>query len=460
MLAQSVFFMSLNNLLLRAVHKNVHKIKMIRPFSSPKIYTGGVDISTWSELTKDQQRDALSKEWYLYYLFRSPKTDKLVRQPNVKAGVNRYKTKRERLSFLRVLQESLLEMLEAGFDPYKDNQVLKEKFFGEEVKEKSVKVVEIVEQKHTKVLQPIIETEPVGILASEALKIGLQTKRRTLSKSTYSRYVSRINQFEKWLIEKELNAKPITVITKKTVIEYLNAVLETTSARNRNNVRGVISSLFNTLEDNEIIKENFVKKINVLKAKTKRNKTYTPKQQKDIYEYMKQNDPILLLFVQFVSYNFLRPIEVCRLRIEDIDVEDKKLYLKAKNKMVKIKIIPEMLLEELPDLSEMNRKHFLFTPTEIGAEWEAEENNKRDNFSKRFKIVKDYFGLGIDYGLYSFRHTFITKLYREFRKKYSQFEAKSRLMPITGHTTMIALEQYLRDIDAELPEDYSDMLSD
>ena len=65
MLAQSVFFMSLNSLLLRTVHENVHGFSMIQPFSDPKIYTGGVLISTWSQLTKAQQADALSKEWYL-----------------------------------------------------------------------------------------------------------------------------------------------------------------------------------------------------------------------------------------------------------------------------------------------------------------------------------------------------------------------------------------------------------
>jgi len=37
----------------------------------------------------------------------------------------------------------------------------------------------------------------------------------------------------------------------------------------------------------------------------------------------------------------------------------------------------------------------------------------------------------------------------------SQHEAKSKIMPISGHSTMKALEKYLRDIDAELPEDYS-----
>ena len=44
--------------------------------------------------------------------------------------------------------------------------------------------------------------------------------------------------------------------------------------------------------------------------------------------------------------------------------------------------------------------------------------------------------------------------------RFSIFEevAKSDLMLITGHTTITALEKYLRDIDAELPEDYSNLL--
>ena len=86
--------------------------------------------------------------------------------------------------------------------------------------------------------------------------------------------------------------------------------------------------------------------------------------------------------------------------------------------------------------------------------------NKRDYWSKRFKKVKEHFSLGEDYGLYSFRHTFITKLYRKLREQYPPFETKSRLMLITGHTTITALDKYLRDIDAELPEDYSQLISD
>ena len=236
--------------------------------------------------------------------------------------------------------------------------------------------------------------------------------------------------------------------------------MENTSPRTRNNTRIDLGSLFQTLEDNEIIKENFIKKINVLKAIPERNKTYSSTLQNDIYEYLQINDKILLLFVKFISYNYLRPIEVCRLKVGDIDLQDRKLYVRAKNSPVKTKIIPEILINDLPDLSKMNKNHSLFTPFAIGGEWETAENDKRDYFSKRFKKIKDHFKLGKDYGLYSFRHTFITKLYSEFAKAMTPYEAKSKLMLITGHNTMDALEKYLRDIDAVLPEDYSSFLSD
>ncbi|MEQ3662202.1 MAG: site-specific integrase, partial [Flavobacterium sp.] len=240
---------------------------------------------------------------------------------------------------------------------------------------------------------------------------------------------------------------------------FLNDVLVKTSARTRNNTRVDLSSLFQVLEDNEMIPTNFIKSISLLKTVPERNKTYTPTMQNDIFNYLEESDPLLLLFIKFVSYNFLRPVEVCRLKVRDIDIKDKKLYIKAKNKAVKIKIIPEKLIKELPDLTNLNQDNYLFTPSGYGIEWEATENNRRDHFTKRFKeVVKDHFKLGLDYGLYSFRHTFITKLYRNIREESTQFEAKSILMGITGHTTMSALEKYLRDIDAELPEDYSKLL--
>ena len=432
-------------------------------YSEPKIFTGGVNISTWSTLTLREKKTALEKDWFVYFSFRNPKTGKLEKQPFIKAGVNKIKTKRERLAFLKTMQCALLQLLEYGFNPHENNDDLEATLFSNETKSTKGAVKEVVQVIPTKEPEAIKAVEkptkePLSTIA-EAIRLTLELKVNMMNKNSFVQYKSRISLFEKWLKEKEYYNNSISFITKKIVIQYLNTVLIRSSARNRNNSRTDIASMFQLLEDNELVELNFVRKIPVLKSVPKRNKTYTPKLEKDIYEYMLGADKHLLLFVKFVSYNFLRPIEVCRLKIEDLDIQDKKIYVKAKNKPVKIKIIPQILLDALPDLSQLNPKSFLFGRYEIGETWSAEETNKRNEFSKRFKAIKDHFELGSEFGMYSFRHTFITKLYRKLRESMSQHEAKSSLMPISGHLTMVALEKYLRDVDAELPEDYSNLLA-
>lgn len=413
------------NVFLLNEYRNAYVLTTKKNYSEPKIYDANGDIA---------------KRWYVYFSFRNPKTGLLEKQTPIYGGANNFRTKQERYEVLNAYRKSLKKLLEEGLSPYEDNE----------------KTLEKISAKPT--LQTISTKEDIAIAISDAFAIAVKIKQSVLSTTSFPSFNSNVKRFEKWVLAKGL--ANTLAINKKTVIEYLNEVLENTSPRTRNNTRIDLGSLFQTLEDNEIIPENFIKKINVLKATPERNKTYTNTLQTDIYKYMEENDKILLLFVKFISYNYLRPIEVCRLQVGDLDLVDRKLYVRAKNSPVKTKIIPEILINELPDLSKMDKNHSLFTPFAIGGEWETSETDKRDYFSKRFKKVKDHFKLGKDYGLYSFRHTFITKLYSEFAKTMTPNEAKSKLMLITGHNTMDALEKYLRDIDAVLPEDYSSFLND
>lgn len=467
-------------LLLQKVHDLVHDLEhnpqinqfqnllKQKDFTAPKIFTGGVNILLWNQLNESEKAKALSKSWYVYYSFRDAETGKLKRMPNIKGNVNKLKTKKERVEYLNAMCVALEFLLEKGFNPNISNNI-------EELLDR--KQPETSKRKNTSIAIPkesiAIPTEnivipsktiaiPIENIATpeilsikEAFEFALNIKKNTIRDTSYKNFELRVRKFRKSLDEN----KPITFITKKVINDYLNDVLVNSSARNRNNTRADLSSLFQVLEDNEIITDNVVKKINVLKSNPERNKTYTSEMQKDIYSFLEENDKLLLLFIKFVSYNFLRPIEVCELRIKDIDLVGKRIYLRTKNKAVKIKIIPEILLNDLPDLSNFAPESFLFTPTGLGQDWVTEPNNKRDYFSKRFKeVVKTHFNLNKDYGMYSFRHTFITKLYRKLRETNSQQVAKSDLMLITGHTTLVALEKYLRDIDAELPEDYSNLL--
>jgi hypothetical protein len=68
----------------------------------------------------------------------------------------------------------------------------------------------------------------------------------------------------------------------------------------------------------------------------------------------------------------------------------------------------------MPDISSYNKDAFLFGRKDFGQFWDANETSRRNDYSDYFFEVKKKFGLGKDYGLYSFRHTFISKLYGNY----------------------------------------------
>lgn len=414
--------------ILQSAHATAQKMGISKKYTEPKLYHGGKSFDT-------------SKRWYIYYSYEHPEQKDrhgnplMVRQPNITMKFNRkYKGKKERLMHFELVREALHEALKNGYSPYNSNFR--------------------AENKYT-----------VGA----ALDFAYGLKKKSLSGSSERDYRSRLGQFKRYLEKKTYLQRNILELDKKLVNTYLNGILKASSARNRNNTRVVLSALFGELEANDIIPRNFVASIKVLKSNPKRNKTYSLEVVDGMFSFMEEHDPILLLFVKFISYNFLRPIEACRLRLGDINIKQKLIHVRAKNKLVKTKIIPDIVINEIQELAFSNSDHFLFTPKGIGP-WESSEESRRDHFTKRFKDLKvkynnflraqgKSFQLGTDYTLYSFRHTFITKLYRQIRKEHSQTETRDRLMLITGHSTLKALNAYLRDIDAELPEDYSGYLS-
>jgi integrase len=406
-------------------YESAYDFPLKKNFSIPKIYTAKGD---------------LTKRWYIYFSFREPTSGKLKRITPFYSNINKFKTKEERMSVLVTYRKVLLRLLKQGYNPFKDNSVLYQEL---NIKKSAP------DQKELSSTNSKAKIETPKMTLEEAFGFGIKRKEKLLSATTKRGYENKIKNFQKWVKENHPEIKTIDALDKKIVMSFLNDVLDKTSARNRNNFRTDLSSIIQVLVDNEIIAHNFIKKISILKSIPKRNKTYTLETQEKIFNYLEKKDPVLLLYIKFISYGLLRPIEVCRLRVKDININAKTIQFKAKNSPLKTKIIPELLWNSLPDLKVLKKEALLFT--ELG--------NRRDYFTKRFKrVVKDHFGLGTDYGLYSFRHTYITKLYRALMKGSSPFEAKSKLMLITGHSSMTALEKYLRDIDAELPADYSEML--
>ncbi|XCF07251.1 phage integrase N-terminal SAM-like domain-containing protein [Tamlana crocina] len=279
-------------------YESAYDLSEKRPFSQPKIYTGNGD---------------LNKRWYVYFSFRDPGTCRLKRQTPIYGNANGYKTKEERLAVLTVLQKTLLRLLRKGFNPYKDNTELFNSLYnGTSEAPKAEGSKEDDGTGQPKEPNPIerqlpkqAETEAEnGATLDEAFSLDAEIKSETLQPSSQRSYNSHINVFRKWLAENRPKMEYIGQLDKQTVLDFLKHILKNSSARNRNNYRASLSSLFSTLEEHEYVSSNFVKRIKVYKSNPKRNKSYTDTQQQEIFDHLEKEDPLLLLFIKFVSYNF------------------------------------------------------------------------------------------------------------------------------------------------------------
>ena len=311
-------------------HNLEHDLEHKTHFSQPKIYDASGD---------------LSKRWYVYFSYLNPKTGKMKRMKNIYGKANGQKTKEGRYALLTLYRKRLLKLLKEGYDPY----VVNTDFYHSKAKSQFSKTEKDAQNTTLTDKEKVDETtRPKHVPEHEAMSIKaafdyvLELKSNMVQENTLRDYRNRCDRFSNW-IAKEDNA-PVTIeqVDKKLMSNFLNKIQLDTSPRNRNNYRTCFSSIFQTLADNDIIENNFVTAIKSLKSVPKRNKTYSKKEHMDVFRYLEEEDPILLLFIKFISYNFLRPIEVCSLKIKDIDIETKTLRFKAKNAPLKTKIVPEM----------------------------------------------------------------------------------------------------------------------
>ena len=387
---------------------------------SPKI----VDDKALSKFTKDEKKalTVKGKRWYVYFDFIDPDTGKFKRQTPITAHTNRdYANFNDRYKAIHLLKQSVLELLDSGFDPYN-----------------------------------IGEEEPDEHNIIEGVDFALKIKKDQVAPKTFESYKGSAKQFKEWLTKHHYQHKTLAELNRRMINGYLDHIARKTSNRNRNNHKNSLSSLFAVLVEYEYLEFNLFDSIKNLKTEPKRDPTYSDKQVEQITAYLKENDKVLLMFIYFVSYLFWRPKENCRLRVKDINIEEKLISVPTKTKGYKTKRIPDILLDDLREyLKGANPDDLVFTPSGTG-QWDRQLDNRRHYFSDRYRKVKKHFGL-MEYSIYSFRHYSITKAYKILRGRYSKDKALDQLSQVTGHDSK-AIKAYIHYVDAETIDDYSHLL--
>lgn len=229
-------------------YDNAYDLSEKRLFSKPKIYTA---------------KDNLDKRWYVYFSYRDPETGKLKRLTPFYGEANKYKTKEERLEVLTTYRRVLLKLLKQGFNPYKDNTELFQKL---NKKKKTHST-----QTHTTQIVPHLNYDNIEDKMSidEAFKLGLKLKEKTVSERTLQDYTNKVRSFLEWLENEHSEIKRVDKLNKSLFQNYLNSVLARSSTRNRNNYRTDLSSVVQVLEDNDVIKKNYLKKNKKTKYQTR-----------------------------------------------------------------------------------------------------------------------------------------------------------------------------------------------
>ncbi|PKH49536.1 hypothetical protein CXF68_02000 [Tenacibaculum sp. Bg11-29] len=390
-------------------------------YSEPKIYRPKEEIDGKRVIT-------LNKFWHVYYYYRNPFTG-LMEKFTERKGINRLKTLASREEAAKNLQKALKRYLQDGYSPFKER--------GKEVD---------------------VNTE--AYTTTEALNIAFNHRENSWKESSTDVNTVYLNSFIKWLEEKKLDKKPIEYLTKKHISFYLGDLTKRMGNTSRNNHKRLLSGLFTELEEKEIIKYNFISKIAALKSKAKKNKPFNHQQLDNILKYTEEHDPYLYRYIKVMWYSFLRPIEIIRLKVENIDLVDNTIEIESKTEdRVYIRLVkPLHFYFSSLELNTFDSDMLIFTKEKKITYWETKkEKSREDWFGRRFKKIKDHFNLSEDYGIYSFRHTSALSLYYQFikKEKLSEYQAVLKIQEIMRHVDESTTRKYLREIGGQLPEDWS-----
>lgn len=256
--------------------------------------------------------------YYVAYSVTNPETGKLIVK---RIKLNYIKSKRQQRQYAEELIKQINIKLARGFNPF--------------LTEKTDKLV----------------------LMTEAVTDFLKTKRRevetkAITNATFEDYKQQLNYFATY-ISKDCFLFKIKQAEVNGFLDdiYINKAL---SAVTRNNYLQTLKTFFNYAVSRGFVSENPAKEIKPLKRGEKRRKAIPEDTIKQIFNYLRENgENFYLLACNLLFCCFIRPSEICGLKIKDLNFKKQTIFISAeisKNKKSQIVTMPENVCMMLLDL--------------------------------------------------------------------------------------------------------------
>lgn len=238
------------------------------------------------------------------------------------------------------------------------------------------------------------QNDPYTINIVEALRLAESIKATYVRKVSADEYRNFVDRFEIYLKRKKIESMKITEFTKRHAVRYLDDILLTrkVNALTRNNYMRVMRALFYVLIERGYIDNNPFANIKRLKESQKRRRTFDDKEKRIIIQCIKHDNKQLLLAVCLCYYCGMRPSEMRRLKIRDIDLKIGLILMdgsQTKNKDLGTITIPKVLLPLLNtyQFHTFPKGWYVFGPRTLKP---GDQQCGRDTISRKHrKIVRD-----------------------------------------------------------------------
>lgn len=259
----------------------------------------------------------------------------------------------------------------------------------------------------------LLENKPQeNISILEALNAVQVIRKNILRPANIVRDKSFFKIFIEFLHKKQLHKKKAHEITKSHIIAFLDNLKEKSVSNNtRNSYLRWIKSIFAIMQKREMILQNPSENIEKLKGEQTRTVAIEPEHLKQIMQLCRERDTELYLFCLFVFYTFVRPIELRRLKVSNVNLEANKMAIygnQSKNKKTEYVMIPEPLKKALLEAKFLERN-----PDEPLFSDNRDLQYSRNKYSTMFaEIIKEN-GFPKEYTLYCLKHTGVVEYYKK-----------------------------------------------
>lgn len=206
------------------------------------------------------------------------------------------------------------------------------------------------------------------------------------------------------------------------------------SARTRNNYLMFLSSQATWMVSNGYLNANPCTSIKTLRNKEKFRKALSDSDRSRLFSYLAENDPAFLLACQFHYYTLIRLKEMADLKVGDVSVMNRCVYVRAsisKNRKNGIVTLPNVLLKALIDSGALEAPSDWYLFSYKFKPGDAKRDSRQ--FTERWDKVRDELKFPRNYQFYSLKDTGITDIINKVGLNFAKDPARHSSVAVTNN---------------------------